>query len=81
MNKLLHLPLIKTAHQEAAKWIDLVSVKQQLNEVVFPTQVFPVNIAKFLRTPILKKQLPTAASVECKNFYRATESQIEMKHK
>ena len=35
-----------------------------------------MNIAKFLRTPY---HIPTAASVDCKNFYRATESQIEIK--
>ena len=42
---------------------------------------FSENIAKFLRKPILKKHLPTAASVDCKKIYSATESLIEMKFK
>ena len=39
---------------------------------------FPLDIGKILRTPILKN-ISTAASVDCRNFYRATESQIEIK--
>ena len=48
------------------KWIDAVAV------------CFAV-ISQIFKNTYFEKHLPTAASVDCKNFYSATESQTEMK--
>ena len=48
------------------KWIDAVAVS------------FAV-ISKIFKNTYFEKHLPTAASVDGKNFYSATESQTEMK--
>ena len=42
---------------------------------------FPVNNLEIFKNTYFEKHLPTTASVNCKNFYRDAESQIEMKHK
>ena len=43
------------------------------------TQVFSCEFGKVSKNTYFEKHLPSAASVDCKNFYRARESQIEIK--
>ena len=42
-----------------------------------PTQVFSCEYYNIFKNTYFEKHLPTAASVNCKIFYRATENQIE----
>ena len=42
---------------------------------------FPVKYCEIFKNTYFEKHLPTAAFVDCKNVYRTTESQIEMKYK
>ena len=44
-----------------------------------PTQMFSFEYRKDFKNTYFEKHIPTAASVDCRNFYRATESQIEIK--
>ena len=46
-----------------------------------PTRVFSCEYWEIFINTYFKKHLQTAASVNCKNFYRAAESQIEIKYK
>ena len=41
--------------------------------------MFSCEFWKIFKNTYFEKHLPTAASADCKNFYSATESQIEMK--
>ena len=43
------------------------------------TQVFSCEYYNIFKSTYFEKLVSTAASVNCKNFYRATENQIEMK--
>ena len=44
-----------------------------------PTQLFSCESYNVFKNTYFEKHLPTAASVNCKIFDRATENQIEMK--
>ena len=44
-----------------------------------PTQVFSCEYYNIFKNTYFEKHLPTAASIDCKKFYRATENQIKMK--
>ena len=45
------------------------------------TQVFSCEYCEISKNTYFEKHILTAASVDCKHFYRATEGQIEMKYK
>ena len=53
----------------------------QLYKKDTPTQVFSCEYREIFINTYFEKHLPTAASVNCKNFHGAAESQIEMKYK
>ena len=73
-----------SAHQETAKWIllDWSSLgKRVIRWGGLSNPGFFCKYCEILNTTYFEKHLPTAASVDCKKLYRATESQIQMKYK